>query len=63
MAKTLNLGNRIAPPRFLAFLAMLIVGFPVALTLLKRWPLAAMSAFDLATASVSDFLHSPARNA
>jgi uncharacterized membrane protein len=49
MAKGLNLGNRIAPPRFLAFLAMLLVGFPVALSLLHRWPLAAMSAFDLAT--------------
>jgi uncharacterized membrane protein len=49
MAKGLNLGNRIAPPRFLAFLAMLLFGLPVALSVLQRWPLAAMSAFDVAT--------------
>jgi uncharacterized membrane protein len=48
MAKPLTIGNRIAPPRFLAFLAMLAVGFPVAYHLLGRWALAAMSAFDLA---------------
>jgi uncharacterized membrane protein len=48
MAKSLNLGNRIAPPRFLAFLAFLLVGFPVAFSLLGHWPLAAMTAFDVA---------------
>ena len=48
MAKSLNLGNRIAPPRFLAFLAFLLVGFPVAFSLLGHWSLAAMTAFDLA---------------
>jgi uncharacterized membrane protein len=48
MAKTLNIGNKIAPPRFLAFLVMLFIGFPVAASLLHRWALAAMSAFDLA---------------
>jgi len=48
MARPLTIGNKIAPPRFLAFLAMLAIGFPVALNLLDRWPLAAMAAFDLA---------------
>jgi uncharacterized membrane protein len=48
MTRSLNIGNRIAPPRFLAFLAMLIVGFPVALSLLDRWALAAMGSFDIA---------------
>src|SRR6476469_5052836 len=49
MARSLSIGNRIAPPRFLSFLAMLVVGFPVALSVLHRWPLAAMSAFNVAT--------------
>ena len=48
MARPLTIGNKIAPPRFLAFLSMLAIGFPVALNLLDRWPLAAMAAFDLA---------------
>ncbi len=48
MAKSLSIGNKIAPARFLAFLAMLIIGFPVAMNLLHRWALAAMSAFDVA---------------
>lgn len=48
MARSLNIGNKIAPPRFLAFLAMLLIGFPVAMNLLHRWALAAMSAFDVA---------------
>jgi uncharacterized membrane protein len=48
MTTRLSIGNRIAPPRFLAFLAMLLIGFPVATSLLHRWPLAAMSAFDVA---------------
>jgi uncharacterized membrane protein len=48
MATRLSIGNRIAPPRFLAFLAMLLIGFPVAASLFHRWPLAAMSAFDVA---------------
>ena len=49
MAKPQTIGNMIAPPRFLAFLAMLLVGFPVAMGLLHRWPLAAMGAFDVAS--------------
>ena len=48
MATRLSIGNRIAPPRFLAFLVMLLIGFPVAASLFHRWPLAAMSAFDFA---------------
>jgi uncharacterized membrane protein len=48
MAKPLTIGNRIAPPRFLAFLAMLGIGFPVAFNLLDNWALAAMTAFDVA---------------
>ena len=48
MAKSLTIGNRIAPPRFLAFLAMLLVGYPVAMHFLGRWPLAAMATFDVA---------------
>ena len=48
MARSLKIGNKIAPPRFLAFLAMLGLGFPVAFNLLDRWALAAMSAFDIA---------------
>ena len=48
MAKPLTIGNRIAPPRFLAFLAMLLVGSPVAMHFLGRWPLAAMATFDFA---------------
>jgi uncharacterized membrane protein len=48
MATGRTIGNKIAPPRFLAFLATTIVGFPVFGTYLHRWPLAAMAAFDLA---------------
>lgn len=38
----------IAPVRFLTFLAVLAVGFPVAQGYLHRWALSAMSAFDVA---------------
>jgi uncharacterized membrane protein len=48
MAKPQTIGNKIAPPRFLAFLAALVVGFPMFENYLHRWPLAAMTAFDLA---------------
>lgn len=48
MATRRSIGNMIAPPRFLAFLATLIVGFPVAFNLLGRWALASMTAFDAA---------------
>ena len=48
MTMPLRIGNKIAPPRFLAFLAFLVVGYPVAASLLERWPLAAMASFDVA---------------
>lgn len=48
MTKRLTIGNKIAPPRFLLFLGLLIVGFPIASSLLGRWALAAMGAFDIA---------------
>jgi uncharacterized membrane protein len=48
MAKPLTIGNRIAPPRFLAFIAALIVAAPVAARLLGGWALGAMAGFDIA---------------
>src|SRR5689334_20060784 len=48
MANPRTIGNRIAPPRFLAFMAALIVGFPVFVNFFHRWALGAMSAFDVA---------------
>jgi uncharacterized membrane protein len=48
MATGRTIGNKIAPPRFLAFLATLLVAFPIFEGELLRWPLAAMAAFDLA---------------
>ena len=48
MAKPRTVGNLIAPPRFLAFLAALIVGFPIFVRLFHRWALGAMTAFDAA---------------
>jgi uncharacterized membrane protein len=49
MTKPLTIGNKIAPPRFLAFMALLIVGVPVATKLLGSWPLGAMAGFDVAS--------------
>ena len=48
MAKPRTLGNRIAPPRFLAFLIMLAVAAPVVTTLLHNWRLGVMAGFNLA---------------
>jgi uncharacterized membrane protein len=48
MAKPQTIGNMIAPPRFLAFLATLIIGFPIAAHEFDRWALGAMASFDLA---------------
>ena len=48
MTRPLNIGNKIAPPRFLAFLAFLLVGYPVAASLLHHWTLAAMASFNVA---------------
>jgi uncharacterized membrane protein len=50
MAKPRTIGNMIAPPRFLAFMAALIVTFPLASHALHRWALGAMAAFDVAAA-------------
>jgi uncharacterized membrane protein len=50
MAKRRTIGNRIAPPRFMAFLAILIIGFPIASKAIGGWALGAMAAFDLSAA-------------
>jgi uncharacterized membrane protein len=48
MAKPRTIGNMIAPPRFLLFMAALIATFPVASHFFQRWALGAMAAFDVA---------------
>jgi uncharacterized membrane protein len=48
MAKPRTIGNRIAPPRFLAFIAVLILGVPLGRALLGNWALGAMAGFDIA---------------
>jgi len=48
MASRRSIGNMIAPPRFLAFMALLIVGVPIAHPIVQRWALAAMASFDFA---------------
>src|SRR6476659_2733446 len=48
MAKPRTIGNMIAPPRFLAFLVVLAVSFPILAHSLDRWALGAMAAFDIA---------------
>jgi uncharacterized membrane protein len=50
MAKPSTIGNKIAPPRFLAFMIVLIVGVPLGHELLGNWALGAMAGFDLAAA-------------
>src|SRR4051812_5515595 len=50
MAKPLTIGNKIAPPRFLAFIAILIVGVPLGHQLLGNWAIGAMAGFDIAAA-------------
>ena len=42
-----RLGNRIAPPRFLTFLAVIIIGTPIGVSTLG-WAPGAMAAFDAA---------------
>lgn len=49
MALKLNLGNRLAPVRFLVFLALLIAGIPI-LGPLLGWRHAVLVAFDIAAA-------------
>jgi uncharacterized membrane protein len=48
MAKPRTIGNMIAPPRFLAFILLLIIGIPVGHQLLHRWALGGMAAFNMA---------------
>lgn len=48
MTKPRTIGNMIAPPRFLAFMAALIIVFPIASHAFHRWALGAMAAFDVA---------------
>ena len=50
MAKPRTIGNMIAPPRFLMFMAASIVTFPIASHALHRWDLGALAAFDVAAA-------------
>uniref|UniRef100_UPI0035CAECB1 DUF1345 domain-containing protein n=1 Tax=uncultured Sphingomonas sp. TaxID=158754 RepID=UPI0035CAECB1 len=45
----LNLGKKIAPPRFIAFAALFVIGLVVAIPLLS-WGRGAMAAFDVAAA-------------
>src|SRR3954447_11435672 len=48
MTQPRTIGNMIAPPRFLAFMAALLVTFPIASDFFQRWALGAMAAFDVA---------------
>jgi uncharacterized membrane protein len=48
MAKPQTIGNTIAPPRFLAFIAVLIVGTGAGVYWLHGWALGAMAGFDIA---------------
>jgi uncharacterized membrane protein len=50
MAKRRTIGNMIAPSRFIAFMAVLLVGAPLAAKLLGSWALGAMAGFDAAAA-------------
>ena len=50
MTKPRTIGNMIAPPRFLAFMAVMIVAFPILSHAFHRWALGAMASFDLAAA-------------
>jgi uncharacterized membrane protein len=48
MAKQQTIGNTIAPPRFLMFMAVLAAGVPTGRFLLGNWALGAMAGFDIA---------------
>lgn len=48
MERRRTIGNVIAPPRFLLFMAVLILGVPVARLLMHSWPLGIMAGFDTA---------------
>lgn len=47
MAKPRTIGNMIAPPRFLMFIAVLVIAFPILSHAFHRWALGAMAAFDV----------------
>lgn len=49
MTKPRTIGNMIAPPRFLLFLAAMLITFPFASHAFHRWALGAMAAFDVAS--------------
>jgi len=49
MTRPRTIGNMIAPPRFLMFMGVLIVAFPIAAHAFGRWALGAMAAFDVAS--------------
>ena len=48
MATPRTIGNKIAPPRFLAFMTALIVASAIFVNFFHRWTLGAMAAFDAA---------------
>ncbi len=48
MAERRTIGNVIAPPRFLAFVAILIIGSPIVGSLVHGWALGVMGGFDTA---------------
>jgi uncharacterized membrane protein len=50
MARRRTIGNIIAGPRFLAFIAALTIAVPLAIALLDDWALGAMAGFDAAAA-------------
>lgn len=48
MVKPRTIGNVIAPPRFLAFIVVLIVSVPISAQLFHRWTLGVIAGFDVA---------------
>lgn len=48
MAKSKSLGNRIAPPHFIAFVIMMLIGVAIAWRLLPDFNLALMAGFNIA---------------
>jgi uncharacterized membrane protein len=50
MPKLRTIGNMIAPPRFILFMVLLVIGVPAFHAVFQRWALAGMAAFDIAAA-------------
>lgn len=48
MATRRSIGNMVAPPRFLLFVALLVIGVPIGRATLGNWALGAMAGFDAA---------------